>query len=72
MALNPSSFYAFQRGVSVIEFDKLGGVHLVSWFPCVVTFRIPFPFDQILELSSPAVTLVVNNALHFVFFFTID
>ena len=56
----------------MIEFDEFRGVHLVSWFPCVVTFRVPFPFDEILESSSPSMTSVVNNPLHFVFFFTID
>ena len=56
----------------MIKFNKFRSVHLVSWFPCVVTFRIPFPFDEILELSSLAMTSVVDNALHFVLLFTID
>ena len=56
----------------MIEFDKLLGTHLVSWFPCTVTFRITLPFDEILELSSPTMTSVVDNALHFIFFFSIN
>ena len=56
----------------MIEFDELWGMYLISWFPCVVTLRIPFPFDEILESSGPTMTSVVDNALHFIFFFTID
>ena len=56
----------------MIEFDEVRSVHLVSWFPCVVTFRVPFPFDEILESSGPSVTSVVNDALHFIFFFAVN
>ena len=56
----------------MIKFDELRSVHLVSWLPCVVTFRVSFPFNEVLEPSSPTMTSVVNNALHFIFLFTID
>ena len=56
----------------MIKFDEFWSVHLVSWFPCVITFRVFFPFNEILESSSPAMMSVVNNALHFVLLFTID
>ena len=56
----------------MIKFDELRGMHLVSWFPCVVTFRVPFPLNEILELSSPTMTSVVNDTLHFILFFSID
>ena len=56
----------------MIEFDELRGMHLVSWFPCVVTFGVPFPFDEILEFSRPTMMSVVNNVLHFIFFFTVN
>ena len=56
----------------MIKFDELWGVHLVSWLPCVVTLRVPFPFDEILEPSSPTMTLVVDNAFHFIFFFSVN
>ena len=56
----------------MIKFDKFWGMHLVSWFPGVVTFRVSFPFDEILEPSSLTMTSVVNNALHFVFFFSVN
>ena len=47
-------------------------MYLVSWFPGIVTFRVPFPFDEVLEHSSSSMTLVVNNTFHFIFFFSID
>ena len=56
----------------MIEFDEFWGMHLVSWFPCVVTFRVSFPFDEILELSSPTMMSVVDDMLHFVFLFTVN
>ncbi len=33
----------------LIMLDKFRGVDLVSWFPCIVTFGIPFPFDEVLK-----------------------
>ena len=71
MTPSSSSFYAVQRGVSVIEFDELWGMHLVSWLPCVVTFRVPFPLYEILESSSPSMTSVVNDTLHFILLFSV-
>ena len=56
----------------MIKFDKFRGMHLVSWLPCVVAFGVAFPFDEILESSSPTMTSVVNDALHFILFFSID
>ena len=56
----------------MIKFDKFRGVHLVSWFPCVITLRVSFPFDEILESSSPSMTSVVDNALHFIFLFSVN
>ncbi len=34
----------------LIMLDKFGGMDLVSWFPCVVTFEVSFPFNEILKL----------------------
>ena len=56
----------------MIKFDKFQGMHLVSWFSCVVTFRVSFPLDKILESSSLSMTSVVDDTLHFIFLFTID
>ena len=56
----------------MIKFDEVWGMYLISWFPCVVTFRISLPLYEILQSSGPTMTSVVNNALHFILFFTID
>ena len=56
----------------MIEFDELWGVYLISWFPGVVTFGVPFPFNQILESFGSSMTSVVNNSLHFILLFAID
>ena len=58
--------------MSVIEFDEFRSMHLVSWFPYVVTFRVPFPFDEVLESSSPSMTSVVNDMFHFILLFAIN
>ena len=56
----------------MIEFDEVWGVYLVSWFPCVVTFRVSFPFYEILESFGSTLTSVVDDTLHFIFLFAID
>jgi hypothetical protein len=56
----------------VIGLKQIRCVDLVSRFPCIVTFRVSFPFDEILELSRPSMTSVVEDTLHFVFFFSAD
>ena len=40
--------------------------------PGVVAFGVPFPLDQVLELSPPAVTAMVSNRLDFVLLSIID
>ena len=56
----------------MIKFDEFGGVYLISWFPGIIAFGVSFPFDEILKSSGPAMTSVVNNLLHFIFFFSIN
>ena len=33
----------------LIMLNKLRGVDLVSWFPCVVTLGVSLPFDEVLK-----------------------
>ena len=33
-----------------VMLDKFRGMDLISRFPCIVTFGVAFPFDEILEL----------------------
>jgi len=58
--------------LSVIGFNNLWSVNLVSWFPGVVCFWVSFPLDKILECSSLTGMSVIDHLLHFVFFFTFD
>ena len=45
---------------------------LIMGFPCVVTFGVPFPFDEVLERFRPSMTSVADNSLHLIFFFPFD
>ena len=56
----------------MIEFDELGRVDLIGVFPGVVAFGVIFPFDEVLESSSPAVTSMTLDLIHFIFFFPIN
>ena len=48
--------------------QQVWGENLVSWFPCVVTFRASFPLDEVLECSGSSMTLMVSNLLHLIEF----
>ena len=56
----------------LIMLDNFRGMDLISWFPCVVAFRISLPFDEILEPFGSSVLLVCDNSFDFVFFFSIN
>jgi len=56
----------------VIGFKEFRGMDLVSWLPGVVTFGVPFPFDEILECSGSSMMLVVNNMFHFILLFSVN
>jgi len=72
LCLSLPCFYAIQRVLLVIGLKEFGSVNLVSWLPGVVTFRVPFPFDEVLECSGSSMTLVVDNMFHLIFLFSID
>src|SRR6266404_2865732 len=56
----------------LIMLDKVGGMDLISWFPCVVALGISFPFDQVLEPFRPSELSVCDNSFDFVFFFSVN
>ncbi len=56
----------------LIMLDKIGGVDLISWFPCVVAFGISSPFDQVLKSSLPSKPSVCDDLFDFVFLLPID
>jgi hypothetical protein len=45
---------------------------LCHWLPCVVALGVSFPFDKVLQGSGLSMTLVADDALDFVFFFSIN
>src|SRR5260370_34104628 len=67
-----SSPFIFKRVLSVIGVNELWSVNLVSWFPGMVHFWIPFPFDEVLESSSPASVSMIDHLLHLILFFPFD
>jgi hypothetical protein len=66
------SFYAIQSVNLVIEFDEDWCMNLIGVFPSVVTFRVPFPFDQILSGLLMSLFLMSMDLLHLIFFFPIN
>ena len=56
----------------VILLKEIWGIHLVSWFPGVVTFRVALPLYEVLECFGLPMGLMVPNLFHFILFFIID
>ena len=56
----------------MILLKEIWGIHLVSLFPGVVTFRVALPLYEILEHSGVSVVLVISDLLYFILFFIID
>ncbi len=52
--------------MSVIGVNELWSVNLVSWFPGVVRFWVPYPLDEVLEGSSPASAPMIDDSFDFV------
>ena len=66
------AIYAKVGRLLLVLFNQIWGMYRVSWFPRVVTFRIPFPPDQELEsFVSPEIAMCLDG-LHLVFFFSTD
>ena len=70
--MKEEGFYRVVGVSSVIGFNNLGCVYGISWFPCVVTFGVAMPFDEVLEGSGSSVMLVAPYLFYLVFFFPID
>jgi hypothetical protein len=64
--------YMLQRVTPMIFPKYSWGLDVPNGLPGVVAFRVPFPLDQILELSPPAMMAVVSNRLDFVLLPIID
>ncbi len=55
------------RPCGLIMLDKFRGMNLVSWFPCVVAFRVSLPFDEILQSFRSSELSVCDDSFDFVF-----
>jgi hypothetical protein len=64
--------YMLQRVTLMVLSEYPWSLYVFNGFPGVIAFGVPFPLDQILELSPPAVTAMVPNRLDFVLFSIID
>jgi hypothetical protein len=64
--------YMLQRATPVIFPKYSWGLDVLNGLPGVVAFGVPFPLDQVLELSPPAVTSMVSNRLDFILLPIID
>jgi hypothetical protein len=47
-------------------------MYLVSWFPCVVTFGVALPFDEVLECLITSMMSVVDHTFYLIFLFSVD
>ncbi len=56
----------------LIMLDKFRGMNLVSWFPCVVTFGVSLPFDEVLKSFRLSELSVCDDSFDFVFFFSVN
>jgi hypothetical protein len=70
--LSSSCFYGFQGVSPVIEFDEVWCVSLIGVFPSVVTFRVAFPFDHILQSLAIPPSSVAADLFYLILFFPIN
>ncbi len=56
----------------LIMLDKFRGMDLVSWFPCIVAFRVSLPFNEVLKSFRSSKLSVCDYSFDFVLFFSID
>jgi len=67
-----SCFYALEQSPLVVVTYQVGCMDIRCRFPCIVTFRVPFPLDQILKGPvSPRVPMI-PDLLHFILRFITD
>ena len=56
----------------LIMFNKVRGMDLISWFPCVVAFRVSFPFDEVLKSFRSSELSVCDDSFDFVLLFSVN
>jgi hypothetical protein len=58
--------------LAIVVFKEVWSMNSRGWFPGIVTFRVPFPFHKVLELSHPTLEPVVDDMLYLVFLMPFD
>ena len=56
----------------MVFLDQLRSEYISLVFPGVVSRGIPFPFDKILQVSSPPEVVMIDDGLDLEFFFPIN
>ena len=51
----------------MILFEKVWGMDILDRFPGVITFRVPFPFHEVLELSRLTLVPVIDQMFDLIF-----
>ncbi len=59
-------------GCGLIMLDKFRGMNLISGFPCIVAFRVPFPFNEILEFLQSSELSVCDDSFNFILVFSVN
>jgi hypothetical protein len=67
--LNCGPPYILKGVALVIVLDYLGALEIGDQLLQVVTFRVSFPLDKVLQMFSPPLTLVAADGLDLVLFF---
>src|SRR5713226_6500237 len=67
-----STPFIFKWVLSVIGFNEVWGMDLVSWLPGVVHLGVSLPFDEVLESSSPTGVPVIDDFFNFILFFSFN
>ena len=57
--------------LSMISLNLGGSEHLLPRLSCIVSHKIPFLLDEVLEFAPPAKITVPQNVFHLKFFFSV-
>ena len=67
-----STLFILQWVLLVIGVSELWSMDLVSRLPGVICFQVAYPFDEVLESSSPSGMLMINDPFDLVLLFSFD
>jgi hypothetical protein len=63
-----TGFYVFP----VVVLQQIRCMDVICWLPCVITFGVSLPFDEVLQgMTAPNVPVVLNG-FNFIFCFSFN